>query len=69
MGTDPKVDSCYFYNDLSVYEGFGGAAIAIEEGEHIADALGPTNKCVILQNHGYVLPPPRLNRTFLFFFN
>ncbi|KXH31266.1 class II Aldolase and Adducin domain-containing protein [Colletotrichum salicis] len=45
-------DSCMFYNDLSVYEGFGGVVLAKEEGEHIADALGPTNKNIILQNHG-----------------
>ncbi|KAI3556447.1 class II Aldolase and Adducin domain-containing protein [Colletotrichum abscissum] len=45
-------DSCMFYNDLSVYEGFGGVVLAKEEGEHIAEALGPTNKNIILQNHG-----------------
>lgn len=45
-------DSCMFYNDLSVYAGFGGVVLAKEEGEHIAEALGPTNKNVILQNHG-----------------
>jgi hypothetical protein len=45
-------DSCYFYNDLSVYEGFGGVVLAKEEGERIAEALGPINKSVILQNHG-----------------
>ncbi|CAI7653557.1 unnamed protein product [Penicillium glandicola] len=45
-------DCCYFYNDLSVYEGFGGVVIAKEEGEHIASCLGPTNKSIILQNHG-----------------
>lgn len=26
----------------------------MEEGEHIANALGPKNKNIILQNHGYV---------------
>ncbi|KAK7457625.1 class II Aldolase and Adducin domain-containing protein [Colletotrichum acutatum] len=35
-----------------VYEGFGGVVLAKEEGEHIAEALGPTNKNIILQNHG-----------------
>ncbi|GKT56664.1 L-fuculose-phosphate aldolase [Colletotrichum tofieldiae] len=39
-------------NDLSVYAGFGGVVLAKEEGEHIAEALGPTNKNIILQNHG-----------------
>lgn len=45
-------DCCMFYNDLSVYEGFGGVVLAKEEGENIAKALGPTRKNVILQNHG-----------------
>ncbi|CAK7238476.1 hypothetical protein SEUCBS140593_010727 [Sporothrix eucalyptigena] len=45
-------DSCYFYNDLSVYEGFGGVVLAKEEGVRLANALGPTNKSLILQNHG-----------------
>ncbi|VUC29953.1 unnamed protein product [Clonostachys rosea] len=45
-------DSCYFYNDLSIYEGFGGVVLAREEGERIAEALGPKNMSVILQNHG-----------------
>ncbi|KAH8883208.1 class II aldolase and Adducin domain-containing protein [Thozetella sp. PMI_491] len=45
-------DMCFFYNDLSVYEGFGGVVLAREEGDRIAQALGPTNKSVILQNHG-----------------
>lgn len=45
-------DSCFFYDDLSVYEGFGGVVLAFEEGENIARALGPVKKNVILQNHG-----------------
>lgn len=49
-------DSCFFYDDLSVYEGFGGVVLAFEEGENIAKELGPTKKNVVLQNHGYVLP-------------
>lgn len=48
------LDCCYFYDDLAVYEGFGGVVFGREEGEHIAQALGPRKKCVILQNHGYV---------------
>lgn len=51
-------DCCMFYDDLSVYEGFGGVVLAKEEGENIARALGPTHKNVILQNHGYVWPAP-----------
>ncbi|KAL0941361.1 class ii aldolase adducin domain-containing protein [Colletotrichum truncatum] len=45
-------DSCMFYNDLSVYPSFGGVVLAKEEGQRIADHLGPTNKNIILQNHG-----------------
>ncbi|VUC31657.1 unnamed protein product [Clonostachys rosea] len=45
-------DMCYFYNDLSVYEGFGGTVLAKEEGRNLANALGPKNKNLILQNHG-----------------
>ncbi|KAI8298959.1 hypothetical protein K4K59_002511 [Colletotrichum sp. SAR11_240] len=45
-------DSCMFYNDLSVYPSFGGVVLAKEEGQRIADNLGPTNKNLILQNHG-----------------
>ncbi|KAH8891130.1 arad-like aldolase/epimerase [Thozetella sp. PMI_491] len=45
-------DSCYFFNNLSVYEGFGGVVLAKEEGVRLATALGPKNKALILQNHG-----------------
>lgn len=41
-----------FYNDLAVYPSFGGVVFAAEEGQKIADALGPTKKNIILQNHG-----------------
>lgn len=41
-----------FYNDLAVYPSFGGVVFAKEEGQRIADSLGPTNKNLILQNHG-----------------
>lgn len=47
-----KIDCCYFYDDLSVYEGFGGVAFAQEEGQRIAESLGPKNRNIILQNHG-----------------
>ncbi|ETS74073.1 hypothetical protein PFICI_13939 [Pestalotiopsis fici W106-1] len=45
-------DSCMFYDDLSVYAAFGGVVFAPEEGRNIAEALGPRNKNIILQNHG-----------------
>lgn len=41
-----------FYDDLSVYANFGGVVFAQEEGFRLADALGPTHKNIILQNHG-----------------
>lgn len=47
------VDSCMFYDNLAVYEGFGGVVLAREEGQQIAKALGSSNKNLILQNHGY----------------
>lgn len=45
-------DSCMFYEDLAVYSNFGGVVLAKEEGGRLADALGPTKKNMILQNHG-----------------
>ncbi|KAF8575494.1 aldolase [Ramaria rubella] len=45
-------DSCIFYENLSVYKSFGGVVLADEEGQRIAKAIGPTNKAVLLQNHG-----------------
>lgn len=45
-------DSCLFYDNQAVYHNFGGIVLAAEEGANIARALGPKNKCCILQNHG-----------------
>jgi len=45
-------DSCALYDNLAVYENFGGVVLAQEEGENIARALGPRMKTCILQNHG-----------------
>ncbi|RAH42913.1 class II aldolase and Adducin domain-containing protein [Aspergillus brunneoviolaceus CBS 621.78] len=45
-------DSCMFYNDLAVYPAFGGVVFSQDEGVRIADALGPTKKNLIMQNHG-----------------
>ncbi|CAH0035056.1 unnamed protein product [Clonostachys rhizophaga] len=44
----------YFYNDLLVYKGFGGTVLTKEEGRNLANALGPRNENLILQNHGNV---------------
>lgn len=45
-------DVCNFHNAHAVYARYGGIVFAAEEGEHIASALGDTNKGVILLNHG-----------------
>ncbi|WZH40516.1 class II aldolase/adducin N-terminal [Fusarium acuminatum] len=45
-------DACIFYKDHSVYSDFGGVVFEDDEGARIAKALGPTNRSVILQNHG-----------------
>jgi ribulose-5-phosphate 4-epimerase/fuculose-1-phosphate aldolase len=47
-------DSCIFYGAHSVYEDFNGVVLDEEEGRNVAAALGPTNKMVILQNHGFL---------------
>ncbi|KAK6197356.1 class II aldolase/adducin N-terminal [Scheffersomyces amazonensis] len=44
-------DVCTFYKSHSVYNDFGGVALELEEGKHIAKALG-NGKGVILRNHG-----------------
>ncbi|KAH7011001.1 class II aldolase/adducin domain protein, partial [Ilyonectria destructans] len=45
-------DSCNFYGKQSVYDDHGGAALAQEEGQAIAAALGKENMVCILKNHG-----------------
>ncbi|RJE20112.1 hypothetical protein PHISCL_07542 [Aspergillus sclerotialis] len=45
-------DACNFYGKLSVYDNHGGIALAQEEGQQIAQALGKDNIACILQNHG-----------------
>lgn len=45
-------DVCKFYKRHDVYQSYGGVVLAEEEGELIADALGPTNMGLILRNHG-----------------
>lgn len=45
-------DSLRFYKQHAVYKNFGGIVFNREEGIRIAEALGTTNKAVILQNHG-----------------
>ncbi|RMJ21270.1 hypothetical protein PHISP_07859 [Aspergillus sp. HF37] len=45
-------DACNFYGRLGVYDSHGGVALAQEEGQQIARALGPDSIGCILQNHG-----------------
>jgi ribulose-5-phosphate 4-epimerase/fuculose-1-phosphate aldolase len=45
-------DACIFWNNQSVYSNFGGVVFEDQEGARIAEALGPKNRAVILQNHG-----------------
>ncbi|KAM0441101.1 hypothetical protein ACHAPT_000406 [Fusarium lateritium] len=45
-------DACIFWENQSVYSSFGGVVLEGEEGVRIAEALGPQNRAVILQNHG-----------------
>ncbi|KJX93749.1 class II aldolase/adducin domain containing protein [Zymoseptoria brevis] len=46
-------DVTYFYKDAqAVYEDFGGVVFTEEEGERLANALGPNGKGMILRNHG-----------------
>jgi ribulose-5-phosphate 4-epimerase/fuculose-1-phosphate aldolase len=47
-------DACALYGSHSVYEEFNGVVLDEEEGRNIAGALGPVNKAVILQNHGFL---------------
>ena len=44
-------DGCAFYDDLALYNQFGGVVLGEEEGIHIVTALG-AKKAAILQNHG-----------------
>ncbi|GME95078.1 hypothetical protein B5S28_g2747 [[Candida] boidinii] len=45
-------DACIFFNNHTVYKDFGGVVLESEEAKHIAEAMGPTNRTIILQNHG-----------------
>ncbi|KAI1083555.1 S-adenosyl-L-methionine-dependent methyltransferase [Whalleya microplaca] len=44
-------DSCAFYNDIALYDNFGGIVLGPEEGITISKALGQ-KKAAILANHG-----------------
>ena len=44
-------DTCAFYDDIALYDSFGGIVLGPEEGLRIAEALGG-KKAAILSNHG-----------------
>ncbi|GAA6010599.1 hypothetical protein JCM10207_007756 [Rhodosporidiobolus poonsookiae] len=44
-------DACVFYQDVGLYEQFGGVVLASSESDHIADALGQ-KKALIMSSHG-----------------
>jgi len=44
-------DACAFYEDHALFDDFTGVVLDLEEGDRIADTLGPS-KAVILRNHG-----------------
>ncbi|KAI1133583.1 class II aldolase and Adducin domain-containing protein [Nemania abortiva] len=44
-------DTCVFYNDIALYDSFGGIVLGPEEGLSIAESLGQ-KKAAILANHG-----------------
>ncbi|RYP66308.1 hypothetical protein DL771_007890 [Monosporascus sp. 5C6A] len=46
-------DVCNFYGDAqALYAEYGGIVFGAEEGERIAEALGPRGKGAVLMNHG-----------------
>jgi ribulose-5-phosphate 4-epimerase/fuculose-1-phosphate aldolase len=47
-------DACIFYGAHSLYDDFNGVVLDEEEGRNVGAALGPVNKAVILQNHGFL---------------
>ena len=47
-------DACAFYESHALFEEFNGVVLDTTEGEKIAQILGPRNKAIILQNHGYL---------------
>jgi len=59
-------DSCVFYNDVALYDDFGGAALVKEEGVMIAKALGEC-KAGILRNHGLVTVGSTIESAVLWF--
>lgn len=59
-------DACAFYEDLALYNQFGGVVLDEEEGGHIAKAIG-SKKAVILQNHGLLTTGETIESTVFWF--
>jgi len=47
-------NDCVFHNDHVLYDQFNGVVLDEEEGNNIAEMLGPKKHAVILQNHGLI---------------
>jgi ribulose-5-phosphate 4-epimerase/fuculose-1-phosphate aldolase len=60
-------DACAFYDCHSVYNDYGGVVFELDEGQRIAQALGSTNKAVILQNHGLLTVGQSIEETVWWF--
>lgn len=59
-------DSCVFYNDVALYDDFGGVAFKKEEGVMIAKAMGNC-KAGILRNHGLLTVGSTIDSAVLWF--
>lgn len=47
-------DAALLFENHSIYSDYRGIVADVDEGELIAEALGPTNRMVILANHGFL---------------
>ncbi|KAI1120152.1 class II aldolase/adducin domain protein [Nemania abortiva] len=47
-------DACTFFGKQAIYHAHGGAALAQEEGQRIANAIGKDNVVCFLRNHGLI---------------
>lgn len=45
-------DSCVFYDQVALYDNFGGVVLGEDESGRIVEKLGKNKKALILQNHG-----------------
>jgi ribulose-5-phosphate 4-epimerase/fuculose-1-phosphate aldolase len=59
-------DSCIFFEDHGLYDGYGGVANDIDEGKRIAVAVGE-HKAAILANHGLITVGHTVDETVFWF--